>query len=93
MKMEIMDLRLSIIYRVLKELNERDQLLISEVIAIAGSTIFYQRYLPYLEEKGYVVSEKRREGRRTIRLIKITEKGKKLLALLEEIKKLDSGDL
>ena len=91
MKMEIMDLRLSIIYRVLKELSERNQLLISEAIAIAGSTIFYQRYLPYLEERGYITSEKRREGRRTIRLIKITNKGRRLLELLEEIKKLDSS--
>lgn len=87
--MNIMDLRLSIIYRVLKELEKREHLLISEAIAIAGSTVFYQRYLPYLEEKGYVVSEKKREGRRTIRLIKLTEKGKKLLELLEEINKLD----
>ena len=87
--MEILDLKLSIVYKVLKALEEKGQLLISEIIALTGSSTFHQKYLPYLVEKGYISSEKRIVHGKKIRVITLTNKGKKLMELLEEIKKLD----
>ncbi|NPA98982.1 MAG: hypothetical protein GXO43_06340 [Crenarchaeota archaeon] len=87
--MQILDMKLSTVYRVFKALKEKQQLLVSEVIAIAGSTAFYDRYMPYLEDKGYIVTEKKRVANRYIRVVRLTEKGKKLLELLEEIDRLD----
>lgn len=87
--MKLLDMKLSIVYRVLKVLAEKEQLLVTEAIAIAGTSTFHQRYLPYLEDKGYVRSERKHIGRKGVRYIILTEKGKKLLRLLEEINKLD----
>ncbi len=87
--MEILDLKLSVIYKVLKILEEKDQLLVSEIIALTGSSTFHQKYLPYLEEKGYVISEKKIIHGKKIRIIRLTNKGRKLVGLLEEIRKLD----
>jgi len=88
--MEILDLKLSVVYKVLKKLSERGELLISEVIALTGSSTFHQKYLPYLEKRGYIESEKKIIHGRKIRTLKLTDKGRNLLSLLEEIKKLDS---
>jgi len=90
--MRILDMKLSTVYRVFRALKEKQQLLVSEVITVAGSTAFYERYMPYLEEKGYIVTEKKRVANRYIRIIKLTNKGEKLLKLLEEINRLD-GDV
>ena len=88
--MQILEIKLATVYKVFKAIKEKGQLLVSEAIAVAGSTAFYERYMPYLEEKGYIVTEKKRIANRYVRLIKLTEKGKKLLELLEEIRRLDS---
>ncbi len=90
--MKLLDMKLSIVYKVLKALSEKERLLVTEAIAIAGTSTFHQRYLPYLEKKGYLVSEKLQIGRKGVRYIKLTDKGRKLLDLLEEIQKIDSGD-
>ena len=82
-------MKLSVVYRVLKALEEKGQLLISEVIAITGSSTFHQKYLPYLERKGYISSEKKIIHGKKIRIITLTNKGKRLIELLEEIKRLD----
>jgi len=87
--MKLLDMKLSIVHKVLKALAEKEQLLVTEAIAIAGTSTFYQRYFPYLEEKGYIKSERKQIGKKGIRYVKLTEKGKKLLKLLEEISKLD----
>jgi len=87
--MKLLDMKLSIVYRVLKALAEKEQLLVTEAMAIAGTSTFHQRYLPYLEKKGFLVSEKIQIGRKGVRYIKLTEKGRTLLKLLEEINKLD----
>ncbi len=89
--MKLLDMKLSIVYKVLKVLAEKEKLLVTEAMAIAGTSTFYQRYLPYLEEKGYLVSEKLQIGRKGVRYIRLTNKGRKLLGLLEEINKLDKG--
>jgi len=88
--MWILEIKLATVYKVFKAIKEKGQLLVSEAIAVAGSTAFYERYMPYLEEKGYIVTEKKRVANRYVRLIKLTEKGKRLLELLEEIHRLDS---
>ena len=87
--MEILDLKLSVIYKVLKAIDRKGQLLVSEIIALTGSSTFHQKYLPYLEKKKYISSEKKIIHGKKIRVITLTNKGKRLLDLLEEIRKLD----
>lgn len=88
--MKILDLKLSVVYKVLKTIEEKGQLLVSEVIALTGSSTFHQKYLPYLERKGYISSEKKIIHGKKIRIITLTNKGKRLLELLEEIIELDT---
>ncbi|MEB3772526.1 MAG: hypothetical protein GSR82_02465 [Desulfurococcales archaeon] len=75
----------------LKVLAEKEKLLVTEAMAIAGTSTFHQRYLPYLEEKGYIISEKIQIGRKGVRYIRLTNKGKRLFQLLDELNKLDES--
>ncbi len=50
--MKLLDMKLSIVYRVLKALAEKEQLLVTEAMAIAGTSTFHQRYLPLPRKKG-----------------------------------------
>lgn len=84
-------MKLSIVYKVLKVLAEKEKLLVTEAMAIAGTSTFHQRYLPYLEEKGYIISEKIQIGRKGVRYIRLTNKGKRLFQLLDELNKLDES--
>jgi len=79
---------LYIVYMVLKKARQGS--IVSEIMAVhKSSTVF--RYIGMLENMGYISCSEIRKGKTRAKLCYTTEKGEKLLSLIEEIKKLDQA--
>ena len=84
--MLVSDLGLEPYYVILKELVKGDKTM-SELMAIYRSSRLYEK-LNILQKYGMITTREKREGRIRFRIISITDKGKKLLDLFEQINSL-----
>ncbi len=76
---------------VLRKLDEKKEMTVTELYAVWRSSTFLQKWLPDLEKHGYVACEEIQWGSRKFKKCRITEKGRRLIQLLEELKRLDEA--
>ena len=84
-------LKIDKLLSVLKKLDKEGEMTISELYALWRSSTFIQKWVPELEDKHYIECIEIRHGNRRFKKCKITDKGRRLIELLEQLKKLDEA--
>lgn len=86
-------LKIDKLLNVLRKLEENEEMTISELYALWRSSTFIQKWVPELERKHYIECVEIMHGNRRFKKCRITEKGRKLRELLEQLKQLDEAQL